>query len=726
MFPLRKSVQAVISRISTYFYAAVAVAGLSTAVVVLIAWQSFDRIADSQQQVFVKSLPEMVSVIAISRASSDLAAATPRLAAAQSREEVNEIAETIAALRTRLERELHMLTSMEEAEGTEQISADARRLTEIVSELEDTMLRSFELRSRTEKNHDGLIALESQLSRELVPMIDDQYFYLVTGRTEIGKPLAARESHFTASELNFYRHLADIKLFTNAALQLLFNAGTVTDPALLKVRLEQFESMNDGLQRSLDAIDRPGTYAILNPLLDRLLELGSGNENRFLLRELELQLLASQQALIADSRVLSSQLVLNAERLAAAVNTRALESAEQTAQMIATSRTLQIVLGSVGVAGAVIVAWLLVGQLLMPRLHYLSQRMREMGLGELDDEIEVKGSDEIAEMATALEIFRKSALDARRLDVAEKLSRDLQAKNNELQSVLDQLQSAQSQIVMREKLAALGELTAGVAHEIKNPLNFVNNFSEASKELIEELEEILEDSEMDEEERKEEIESICEMLVGNVNRILEHGNRAVRIVTDMLRMGRGGGHAQETDINQLVEQHTKLAYHGARASTDDFQIHLGFDLDPETGSPEIISQDIGRVILNLVGNSCYATHQKRLQAIERAGAGSQSDYSPELRVSTQLDGDFVGILIRDNGNGMPAEIREKIFNPFFTTKPTDQGTGLGLAICNDIVLKHGGTIEVDSEEGKYTEMRVTLRRDAGEILALFEAKEAAA
>ena len=726
MIPLQNTVLAISSRISTYFYAAVAIAGLSTVVVVLIAWLSFDRIANSQQRVFVKSLPGMVSVIAISRASSDLAAATPRLVAAQSRDEVNALSETIAALQTELGQELDLLTAVEDAKETEQISAGAQRLIENVSELEDSMLRLFELRIRTQKHHQAFIAVESQLSRELTPMIDDQFFYLITGRTELGEPPAARETHFSAVELNLYRHLSDIKLLTNMALQLLSSAGTVSDPAILNVRLEQFESVNDGLQRSLDAVGRPDMRAVLSPLLDRLFDLGSGEENSFLLRDLELQLLVSQQALIADSRVLSSQLVSDAERLAAAVNSRALESAEQTAQMIATSRTLQIVLGGAGVAGAAIVAWLLVGHLLMPRLRYLSQRMREMGRGELDLEVQVRGSDEIAEMARALEIFRKSALDARRLDVAEKLSRDLLAKNDELQSVLDQLQSAQSQIVMREKLAALGELTAGVAHEIKNPLNFVNNFSEASKELIEELEEIVNDSEMDDEERKEEIDSICEMLVGNLNRILEHGNRAVRIVTDMLRMGRGGGRAQETDINQLVEQHTKLAYHGARASTEDFQIHLDFDLDPDTGSPEIISQDVGRVILNLVGNSCYATHQKRLRAVEQAGEGSQTDYRPQLLVSTKLDGEFVVIVIRDNGDGMPAEVQEKIFNPFFTTKPTDQGTGLGLAICNDIVLKHGGTIQVDSQEGEYTEMKVTLRRDAGEILALDESKSVAA
>ena len=207
------------------------------------------------------------------------------------------------------------------------------------------------------------------------------------------------------------------------------------------------------------------------------------------------------------------------------------------------------------------------------------------------------------------------------------------------------------------------------------------------------------------------------MLSGNVARIKDHGSRAVRIVNDMLRMGRGGGIAQETDINQLVDQHTKLGFHGARASTEGFQIKLEFDLDPGVGSIEIVSQDIGRVILNIVGNSCYATHKKRMRTKEKAAEGSKSSYIPTLKVSTKDTGEQVLISIRDNGNGIPADLREKIFNPFFTTKPTDEGTGLGLALCNDIIRKHGGEIAVDSKLGEYTEMIVQIPKNAGKILA---------
>ena len=230
--------------------------------------------------------------------------------------------------------------------------------------------------------------------------------------------------------------------------------------------------------------------------------------------------------------------------------------------------------------------------------------------------------------------------------------------------------------------------------------------------MVEELGEILEDESLSDEEREEEIKSISDMLIDNFDRILEHGNRAVRIVNDMLRMGRDAGAAQETNINQLVDQHSKLAFHGARAANEDFQVKLNFDLDPDAGDAVIVSQEIGRVILNLVGNSCYATHDKRQALVDAAGEGNPVDYNPELNISTKRVGDRIQIKIRDNGSGIPDSLVEKIFNPFFTTKPTDEGTGLGLAMSSDIIQKHGGEISVDTEEGEFTEMTVTLPTDA--------------
>ena len=329
-----------------------------------------------------------------------------------------------------------------------------------------------------------------------------------------------------------------------------------------------------------------------------------------------------------------------------------------------------------------------------------------MARGELEEAVDVSGRDEIAEMASALEIFRRHALQVQRLGLVENLANELQEKNAALETVLEDLKKAQNQIVMREKLAALGELTAGVAHEIKNPLNFVKNFSEASRELLEELEEVAEDKTMDEEERKEEIESIHGLLNDNLKRILEHSGRANRIVHDMLRMGRGGGF-QRTEINTLVDEHAKLAYHGARATTEGFNLTLKSEFDEDAGKPEVISQDLGRVILNMVSNACYATHDKRLKLEEKMGS-SQTGYNPELRLGTKREGDMIRITVRDNGSGMPPEVKDKIFNPFFTTKPTDQGTGLGLSLSNDIVMQHGGSISVESKDGEFTEMSIMI------------------
>jgi len=362
------------------------------------------------------------------------------------------------------------------------------------------------------------------------------------------------------------------------------------------------------------------------------------------------------------------------------------------------------------VTGVAILAALLVGSLfvgrLLRRLEGLLMRMRRMAAGDLKTKLDVSGRDEVAEMAAALEVFRKASLKAQRLDLVERMAKELRRKNEEMEQVLEDLKRAQDQIVMREKLAELGELTAGVAHEIQNPLNFVKNFSEVTVELVDELKEILKEGDGQLREEDQELtDEICSDINSNLGRIRHHGQRANRIVRDMLRMGRGSGEAQATDINALLDERARLAYHSARASDQKFNLSIEEDLSDEIRQMKVVGEDLGRVFLNIVTNACYATHKRRLREAED---NENSAYEPQLRLRTRRTPASVEIAIRDNGGGIPDEILEKIFNPFFTTKPTDQGTGLGLALSNDIVRQHGGEIVVDTNPGESTEMIVRL------------------
>ena len=364
----------------------------------------------------------------------------------------------------------------------------------------------------------------------------------------------------------------------------------------------------------------------------------------------------------------------------------------------------------------------------------LSAKMRRMAAGQLDEEVEVIGHDELADMAAALEVFRHNSQEALRLNLVEELNTELEGKNTELEtvltelegkntelesvltelegknteleSVLSDLQTAQDQIVMREKLAALGEVTAGVAHEIRNPLNFVKNFSELSEELLQEMREEIEGDADNLDVGL--ITDISNDLVENLERIRHHGDRANRIVNDMLLMGRGTNNWQSIDLNTLLVEHAMLAYHSARATDNEFQLTIEQNLDEGVGNVEAIPQDLGRTFLNIVGNACQATDEKR-RTLAAEGVGFEG-YSPTVWVSTKGLDDDVEIRIRDNGPGIPHDIIEKIFNPFFTTKPTNQGTGLGLAITSDIIRQHGGTIQVESEPDQYTEMLITIPR----------------
>ncbi len=280
--------------------------------------------------------------------------------------------------------------------------------------------------------------------------------------------------------------------------------------------------------------------------------------------------------------------------------------------------------------------------------------------------------------------------------VQERTSELLQQKET-LQQLLNELKAAQSQLVQREKMASLGELTAGIAHEIQNPLNFVNNFSEVNMDLIDELKDAISTN------GNEDAIAIADNIKENEKKIVFHGQRADSIVKGMLQHSRSStGQKELTDINALADEFLRLSYHGLRAKDKVFNAVIKTDYDKTLGKISIVPQDIGRVFLNLFNNAFYAVTEKKKNILEK-------NYEPTVWVSTKKIGDNVEISVKDNGNGVPQKIRDKIFHPFFTTKPPGQGTGLGLSLSYDIVTKgHSGTLSVVTEEGSFAEFIVEL------------------
>jgi signal transduction histidine kinase len=263
-----------------------------------------------------------------------------------------------------------------------------------------------------------------------------------------------------------------------------------------------------------------------------------------------------------------------------------------------------------------------------------------------------------------------------------------------LEKSLEELKATQQQLIQSEKMASLGELTAGIAHEIQNPLNFVNNFSEVSNELIDEMNEALNKGNI------EEVKAIAVDVKQNLEKINHHGKRADAIVKGMLQHSRtSSGQKELTDINALCDEYLRLAYHGLRAKDKSFNASFTSEFDKNIGSINIVPQDIGRVILNLINNAFYAVNEKKKTAI---------DYTPVVSIKTVRKENTVFISVADNGKGIPSAIREKIFQPFFTTKPTGVGTGLGLSLSYDIIKAHGGELKVQSTEGHGTTFTIQL------------------
>jgi signal transduction histidine kinase len=406
--------------------------------------------------------------------------------------------------------------------------------------------------------------------------------------------------------------------------------------------------------------------------------------------------IAGRDERVQTARTLSGQSVLSAHatipRLGWIVFVEQ-PTSEALAPVYATAYQTLALLG-LGVVLALLAGVVLARRLTGP-IRALQAGAERLGQGDLAQRIEVSAGDEIGTLA-----LRFNEMAGRIQDAQETLEAKVADRTRELSQSLEELRNAQDRLLQTEKLASLGQLTAGIAHEIKNPLNFVNNFAELSVELLAELRAAMQQAGLDPALRAE-LEELCAMLSDNLAKVTAHGKRADSIVRNMLAHSReGGGERRRVDVNALLEETLGLAWHGARAERPGFNVTIEKRLDANVGELDLFPQEFARVLLNLFGNAFHAVQQKHTPG-----------FQPHLLVATHATPAGVAVTIRDNGTGIPEAVRSHIFEPFFTTKPPGQGTGLGLSLSHDIVVQqHGGQITVATEPGAWTEFTITLPR----------------
>ena len=702
-------------RISTQIYLAFGGAVFLTIAASLVGWFSFDRVGTQQARVNEGSVPEMTAAFGIAQLANTLVDAGPRLAATTQTTDFQVVAADISTANVELVGQLALLQGQHaNDERFDRMRSYVDELTSNTHEIQTGMVESFTRDILLARLREEIGDVDRELRAILAPAADDQWFYMMTGYRGPEDPPVAMVGRLNERELSQYRHLAALVSDADYARQTLESGFGVSDPSTLEPLRESFESAINRMTHNLAAIRGLDLGEDIEPLIARLTEVGIGDQGALELLDRRLRVLERRDELLAQNRGIAVKLLDEVDGFVEIANDSVEHAAVESDQAVFAGKIVLAALSVVSVGGAALIAWLFIGRILLSRLQILLGSMRRMADGDLDVEVDTSGRDEVSEMADALEVFRKASLDALELDEVRRLNDELEQTNEELtqtvdqrDSALDDLQRAQNQIVERDKLAAIGELTAGVAHEIRNPLNFIKNFAEGSEEILEELTEVIEEAaESLEESQRDLVEEISDELKDSLNRIQSNTNRAERIVRDMLLMSRGASEPQLTDINSLVEENARLSFHSARATNADFQLDLVTDFDPEAGQAEVIPQDMGRVIINMVTNAGFATNEKRMEIGEES-FGAES-FMPTVFLSTKRLDEQIEIRIKDNGTGIPPDVIDSIFNPFFTTKDPNQGTGLGLALCADIIRQHGGSISVDTEPGEFTEMTVLL------------------
>ena len=675
----------------------------------VVALVSFGVVSNSQRHITERSVPSLVAAIRAAQQSSALVNAAPRLVSASSASELVEVKTAIARdkeLLNKLIDELRLHDSLANQQQARTLRALSDALTTTLEKIEQSSSRRRELQRHLDAREAEIPVMTRQIDRILVPEIDDQQFFLATGLREIDdQPVPPAERTSYAEQVR-YRDLLTLHTQANLATRLLAEAAVLNDRTLIQPLRERYNAALGSFERAFRSTEsHEAPTRMLDFEFERLKSLGQDPEGIFDLQEAILREAELEARYIEENRATASSLLAVMDRVVAVADREADEASEASTSAVNAGMVLLVVLNVLNVLAVVALGWIFVGRYLIRRLTGLAASMRSMAEGNLEVPVEVRGNDEVTDMAEALEVFRRHALEVQRLNLVEKLADELQEKNAELEQTLKDLKTAQNQVVMQEKLASLGQLTAGIAHEIKNPLNFVNNFSEVSGELIEEAREVLgEVREQVPENARDEIEGILDDLTGNLEKINQHGKRADGIVHSMLEHSRGqSGERRAVDLNALLKQYADLAYHAMRARDQQFNVTWEEDLDGSMGEIEVVPQDLSRVFLNLITNACQATFERAKR--------TDGDYQPRIRLASKREDNQAEFRIRDNGPGIPREMIKKIFEPFVTTKPTGEGTGLGLSLSQDIVAQHGGVMGVESEPGVFTEFWVTIPAD---------------
>ncbi len=652
---------------------------------------SIRQISQVQQGLLGEHLPKQQLSLQLARQAWSLAALLPRLIDAETPAGLSEALQQYERRRTGLALGVERL--QETGQSADELRAAIAQLAEQASLTGQLTDRRIRMAERMDEARTRLAALELRLNQNLTTAIDDQLFFLMKGLRRLTDVPAAEAQRRQPSEMVKLHALAMLQRDSTLLTSLLTSALAAVERSHLQPIREKFFAAMARIRRNSVYLQGTDLTTAVTQDIEEVAVL-AGEPSGLLSQADRFLQIGERQRRIRDKNRSTVEFLVSAVSRQVDTNSRRAEIAMADANATIFKGYAWVAsFTAFGLMGALAYSWFYVRNILTRRLVAIASAMKTMAGGDLTQPLSLHGQDEIADMAAALDVFRQHALEVQRLNLVEKLAAELEEKNGRLEDTLAELGKAQQQIVLREKLAALGELTAGVAHEIKNPLNFVNNFSASSVELCDELEEEMAAAGFADTGAAEELQEITGMLKSNMEKIRSHGQRADSIVNSMLSLGRTAGtEVVEGNLEKLSREHAALAWHSVRAAIADFRGEIVYEF-PAGGLPaKVVAEDIGRVVLNLVTNACHACW-------ERQQSGEQG-YQPVVSVRGAQQGSWIEIAVADNGVGMTDEVRAQVFDPFFTTKDTGVGTGLGLSMSFDLARKHNGELLLQTESGQ--------------------------